>query len=166
MILIGAYITWWLHTATGDRSVPDAAGLGRARCSCSATALQRLLLERVIRASLFMTLVLTFGLNMVLVNVLLALFSADVRSITMPYASEALEIGGIRLPWTRLAVFALALALTVGAAPVHDPLAHRQRDPRDRAERARRGRRSGIDRGASTRSPSASAPRWPGPPDR
>jgi branched-chain amino acid transport system permease protein len=66
----------------------------------------------VIRASLFMTLVLTFGLNMVLVNLMLQLFSADVRAVTMPYASASLEIGGIRLTWTRLLVFALALALT------------------------------------------------------
>jgi branched-chain amino acid transport system permease protein len=30
----------------------------------------------------------------------------------MPYASAALEIGGIRLTWTRILVFAIALALT------------------------------------------------------
>ena len=65
-------------------------------------ALQRWLLERVIRASLFMTLVLTFGLNMLLVNIMFELFSADIRGVTMPYASEALEIGGLRMPWTRL----------------------------------------------------------------
>jgi branched-chain amino acid transport system permease protein len=49
---------------------------------------------------------------MLLVNVLLQLFSADVRAVTMPYASAALEIGGLRLPWTRIAVFAIALMLT------------------------------------------------------
>ena len=74
--------------------------------------MQRYLLNRVIRISLFMTLVLTFGLNMVLVNVNLALFSADVRSITVSYAHLAVEFGDIRLPYTRLAVFAIALALT------------------------------------------------------
>ncbi len=30
----------------------------------------------------------------------------------MPYASQALQIGELRLPWTRIAVFVLALALT------------------------------------------------------
>lgn len=111
MILIGAYLTWWLHTTTGIDpflTLPVSAGVLFA----IGLALQRYFLERVIRASLFMTLVLTFGLNMVLVNVLLQLFSADVRAVTMPYASAALEIGGVRLTWTRIAVFVIALALT------------------------------------------------------
>jgi branched-chain amino acid transport system permease protein len=112
LILVGAYITWWLHTTTGVDpflTLPVAA----AALFAAGWLLQRLLLERVIRSSLLMTLVLTFGLNMVLVNVLLELFSADVRAVTMPYASEALQIGGVRLPWTRLAVFALALVFTI-----------------------------------------------------
>jgi branched-chain amino acid transport system permease protein len=111
MIIIGAYITWALVSHTGVDpflTLPVSA----AALFLFGYLLQRFLLNRVIRVSLFMTLVLTFGLNMVLVNVLLALFSADVRSITMPYAAYALEIGGIRVPYTRLAVFAIALALT------------------------------------------------------
>lgn len=112
MILIGAYLTWWLHATTGldpFLSLPVSAlalfGFG--------FLLQRWLLERVISASLFMTLVLTFGLNMLLVNILFELFTADIRGVTMSYASEALEIGGLRIPWTRLAVFGLALLLTL-----------------------------------------------------
>ena len=111
MILIGAYITWWLHTTTGIDpflTLPVSASM----LFVLGVGLQRMLLERVIRSSLFMTLVLTFGLNMLLVNVLLQTFSADVRAVTMPYASAALEIGGIRLTWTRILVFAIALALT------------------------------------------------------
>lgn len=112
MILMGAYITWWLHVTTGVDpflTLPMSAlalfGFGYA--------LQRWLLERVIRASLFMTLVFTFGLNMLLINILLELFTADIRGVTMWYASEALEIAGLRIPWTRLAVFVLALLLTL-----------------------------------------------------
>lgn len=112
LILIGAYITWWLHTRTGVDpflTLPVSA----AALFAFGWALQRWLLERVIRRSMFMTLVLTFGLNMVLVNILFELFSADVRAVTMPYASQALQIGPIRLPWTRVAVFGLALGLTL-----------------------------------------------------
>lgn len=111
MILMGAYLTWWLHTRTGIDpflTIPLSAGL----LFVIGYLLQRYLLERVIRASMFMTLVFTFGLNMVLVNVMLQLFSADVRAVTMPYASAALELGGLRLPWTRIAVFLIALGLT------------------------------------------------------
>lgn len=111
LIMVGAYITWLLHSRTGIDpflTVPISA----AALFLVGAALQRWLLERALRASLFMTLVLTFGLNMVIVNVLYELFSADVRAVTMPYSSQALEIGGIRLPWTRLAVFFFALLLT------------------------------------------------------
>jgi branched-chain amino acid transport system permease protein len=111
MIIVGAYITWALTTHTGIDpflTLPvSAAGL-----FALGYALQRLVLNRVIRISLFMSLVFTFGLNMLLVNVNLQLFSADVRSITMPYSSLALDLGGIRLPYTRIGVCVLALALT------------------------------------------------------
>jgi branched-chain amino acid transport system permease protein len=112
LMLIGAYISWWLHARTGIDpflTVPVSA----AALFVFGALLQRWLLERVLRISLFMTLVFTFGLNMLLVNILLEMFSADVRAITMPYASHALEIGGLRLPWTRIAVFATALGLTL-----------------------------------------------------
>ncbi|WP_418316559.1 branched-chain amino acid ABC transporter permease [Piscinibacter sakaiensis] len=111
MILTGAYLTWWLHVHTGIDpflTLPAAAAL----LFVLGALLQRFLIERVIHRSMFMTLVLTFGVNMVVINILLQLFSADIRAVTMPYASAALQIGPIRLPWTRIAVFVLALGLT------------------------------------------------------
>lgn len=111
-MIVGAYITWALHSRTGIDPFLTLP-VSSAAMFLFGAALQRLLLERVIRASLFMTLVLTFGLNMLLVNILLELFSADVRGITMPYSSLALEFAGLRVQWTRLAVFGLALALTL-----------------------------------------------------
>jgi len=112
LMVVGAYITWALYSRTGIdpfMTLPVSA----AALFAFGAVLQRFVLERVIRASLFMTLVLTFGLNMLLVNILLELFSADVRAITMPYSSLALEFAGLRVPWTRLAVFTLALLLTL-----------------------------------------------------
>ena len=111
MIIIGAYIAWLLATRwTIDPFllVPVAG----AALFAFGYLLQRLLLNRVLRTSLFMTLVLTFGLNMLLVNINLELFSADVRSITMPYADVALELGDVRVPYVRIAVFGVALLLT------------------------------------------------------
>src|ERR1700752_4006822 len=68
MIIIGAYITWLLVNRTGIDPfllVPVAG----AALFLFGYALQRLLLNRVLRSSLFMTLILTFGLNMLLVNI-------------------------------------------------------------------------------------------------
>ena len=111
LIIIGAYITWTLVTHFGIDpflTLPISAGA----LFVIGYLLQRLLLNRVLQSSLFLTLILTFGLNMVLVNVNLALFSASARSITMPYADAALDVGGIQVPYTRLAVFVIALLLT------------------------------------------------------
>ena len=112
MIIMGAYVAWLLHTQTGldpFLAVPFAG----AAMFVFGYLLQRLLLNRVIGTSLFMTLILTFGLNMVLINLNLALFSADFRSIVMPYSAAAFEWGGIRVPYTGIAVFLAALLITL-----------------------------------------------------
>ena len=51
--------------------------------------LQRYVINRVIQQSIFLTLILTFGFDMLLSNVLLALFTADTRSITPASATRA-----------------------------------------------------------------------------
>jgi len=112
MIIIGAYITWLLWAQFGIDPfllVPVAA----AALFAFGFVLYRVLLHRVAAASLFMTLILTFGLDRVLVNINLQLFSADVRAITLPYADRVLAIGEIRLPYLRIAVFGVALLLTL-----------------------------------------------------
>ena len=112
MIIIGAYIAWWAHARFGldpFLAMPFSA----LALFVLGYSLQRVLLNRIVRVSLFMSLILTFGLDMVLVNVNLALFSADVRSITLPYSGAALDLWGLRVPYTRLAVFLLAMLLTL-----------------------------------------------------
>ena len=111
MIVLGAYITYFITTQTSIDpflTIPiSGAGL-----FVLGFLLQKYLLNFVVHASVFMTLILTFGLDMVMINVNLALFTADIRSITTSYARLAFQIGEIRLPYTRLGVFILALALT------------------------------------------------------
>jgi branched-chain amino acid transport system permease protein len=112
MIIIGAYVTWMLWTTFGVDPfllVPVAA----AALFVLGVVLYQLLLHRVAATSLFMTLILTFGLDRVLVNINLQLFSADVRAITLPYADRVLQLGEIRLPYIRIAVFGVALLLTL-----------------------------------------------------
>ena len=111
MIVLGAYITYFITTQTSIDpflTIPiSGAGL-----FVLGFLLQKYLLNFVVHASVFMTLILTFGLDMVMINVNLALFTADIRSITTSYAGLGFQIGEIRLPYTRLGVFILALALT------------------------------------------------------
>jgi len=112
MIIIGAYITWMLWT----KFAIDPFLLVRVAAAflfVFGFLLYRVLLHRVARTSLFMTLILTFGLDRLLVNINLQLFSADVRAITLPYADKVLQLGEIRLPYIRIAVFGVALLLTL-----------------------------------------------------
>ena len=112
MILLGAYVTFSIHRQLGIDpllTVPFAAavlfGLGYG--------LQRFILNRVVISSIFLTLVVTFGLDMVLINFNIAMFTADMRSITTWYSGLALDLGGVRLAYTRIVVFVLALAMTL-----------------------------------------------------
>ncbi len=81
LVMVGAYLTWWLFAkAHVDPflSLPlDAVllfGIGYL--------VQRLVINRVIRAPLFFTLLLTFGVNLIVINLLLLLFKSDFRSVT------------------------------------------------------------------------------------
>ena len=111
MVLLGAYVTFSLYTHFGIDpilSLPFAAGALFA----FGFALQHFVFNRVLMRSVYLTLILTFGLDMLLINFSIAVFSADVRSIAPWYAGLALEIGGVRLAYTRILVFMLALLVT------------------------------------------------------
>jgi branched-chain amino acid transport system permease protein len=102
-------------------------------------ALQRLVLNRVVMTSIFFTLILTFGLDMMLINLNIALFTADVRSITTWYSGMALDLDGIRLAYTRILVFVIALLIRLrsisfssGRAP-DAPSGPRRRTPEPHA---------------------------------
>ncbi len=112
MIILGAYITYFINSATGLDPFLTIPISGVVLFSLG-YLIQKYLINHVIEASVFMTLILTFGLDMFLINTNLRLFTADLRSITPVYAGFGLEIGSLRIPYTRLGVFVFALTLTL-----------------------------------------------------
>ena len=117
LVLCGAYITWWLFSALG---LDPFLGLPVAAAALFVVGylLQRLIINRVIRAPLLFTFLLTFGLNLVIVNVLLLIFKADFRSVTPKYAGSGLELAKVSVPYIRLAALAVSLLLAAGLAAV------------------------------------------------
>jgi branched-chain amino acid transport system permease protein len=113
LVIIGGYITWQLFTALQIDpflSLPvDAAAL-----FALGYALQRGVINRIIRAPLLFTFLLTFGLNLVIVNILLLKFGSDFRSVTPSYSGQGLELGNVVVPYTRLA--SLGVAILTAAA--------------------------------------------------
>ena len=112
MIIMGAYITYWLWKDTGADPFATIP-LSAAALFSVGFLLQKYLLNRIIAASVFLSLILTFGLDMVLTNAHVALFSADLRAVQTAYSNDGLHVGALHVPYTRLAVFGAAIALTL-----------------------------------------------------
>ncbi|CUJ03296.1 LIV-I protein H [Achromobacter xylosoxidans] len=112
-IMLGAYASWYLYTDVG---VDPFLGLPLTAAAMFALgyALQRGLLNLVVRAPMFNTLLITFGLEVVLTYLAQLVFSADFRTINPPYAGNSHAFGPVTLPVARLAAFGVALALTLG----------------------------------------------------
>jgi branched-chain amino acid transport system permease protein len=111
MIMLGAYVSLVLFTWLGWSpflSIPVSAAV----LFLVGYGLQRYLINLVVKGSIFMTLILTFAIDMLLINLLLVLFTADTRSLAAAYAGPGLTLGEIRITGARLLAFGMALALT------------------------------------------------------
>lgn len=117
LAVAGAYLAWQLHLRFGldpFLAVPVVA----VALFAVGYALQRWLINLVINAPIFLTLLLTFGLSLVVLNVLQLLFTADDRTIDTSYASESFALGAVNIPFGRLAACLLAVFVTVALAAV------------------------------------------------
>jgi branched-chain amino acid transport system permease protein len=112
-IMLGGYTSWYLYTYL---HLDPFLGLPLTAVVMFAFGygIQRGLLNLVIRAPMFNTLLITFGLEVVLTYLAQLVFSADFRTINPPYAGSSLTLGPLVLPVARLAAFAVAIILTVG----------------------------------------------------
>ncbi|MDR2000253.1 MAG: branched-chain amino acid ABC transporter permease, partial [Zoogloeaceae bacterium] len=111
-IMLGGYVVWWLYSRTG---IDPFALLPVAALVLFAIgyAVQRGILNLVIRGPMFNTLLITFGVEVVLTYLAQIIFSADYRTINPDYAGRSITLAEITLPLIKLAAFALALTLTL-----------------------------------------------------
>ena len=111
-IVMGAYTTFWLHELLHlDPFVSIPVSM--AVLFVAGYWLQRGLINNVIRAPLLATFLLTFGLEILIVNLLNYFFKADLRSVTTPYTGTGFNLGSVRVPYVRLAALGVALLLVV-----------------------------------------------------
>jgi branched-chain amino acid transport system permease protein len=75
-------------------------------------AMQRWLINLVVNGPIFITLLLTFGLELLIVQGMNIAFSADYRSIHTSYAGDSIALGDVRVPQGRLLAFLVAVAVT------------------------------------------------------
>src|SRR6266545_2661022 len=112
LVIVGAYVTWHLSSAFGLDPLLGMV-IAAAVLFAGGYVLQRGLINLVVNAPVWMTLLLTFGLALLIQNGLVIVYSGDFRSIPTSYAGGAFTLSGVRVPHGRLIGLGLALLLTL-----------------------------------------------------
>ena len=110
-IMIGAFVTYWLFKLYGIDpflSIP----VSMLVLFVIGYLTQLALINWVVRAPVLITLLLTFGLNLLITNLALLAWSADTRSVNPSYVGSRLDIGSVGIPYVKLGTLALALIIT------------------------------------------------------
>lgn len=110
-IMLGAYVTYTLF-AYGGIDPFLSLPISMAVLYIIGYASQRYLLNYIIRASIFITLTFTFGLQILIANVALLIWTADFKSVAPAYSGAGFMLGGLVVPYIRLGIFIIALMLT------------------------------------------------------
>ncbi len=110
LVLIGAYCALTLSAALGIDPLLTIP-LVMALLFVTGYVYQRLLIQRAVDASHLGSMLLTFGVALMLQNVLIWVFSPDVRSMTPSYAMTSLRLGGLSFDLVRLCALLTSLAL-------------------------------------------------------
>jgi branched-chain amino acid transport system permease protein len=113
LVMLGAYVTYWLFTLYHVDPLLSLPLTG-ALLFALGYPLQRVVINQVVRASFFITFLLTFGLELLITNLALAAWTADIRSVTTSYSGWSVALGPIALPAVR--VLSLGIALLTTAA--------------------------------------------------
>lgn len=109
-ILLGAYLAFTLYKALGLN--PFAAiPLVMAVLFVVGYVIQRWFLLRVMK-SLLMVLTFTFGLQLLLINVMAAIWTSDPRTVQLAWSALGFEVGGAVVTYLRLAILLAAGLLT------------------------------------------------------
>jgi branched-chain amino acid transport system permease protein len=109
IMMLGAYSTFFLWKIGIDPliSIP----ISMLIMFVFGYALQKKIINRIINAPMWMTLVITFGLDLFIVNIAILFFSATPRSVVVGYGSLSINIWGISLPLIKLLAFIPALLI-------------------------------------------------------
>ncbi len=111
-IMLGAYASYYFFTLL---HLDPFAALPLCMLTVFALGflLQRYVLNLIVRGPMFNTLLITFGIDVVLTYLAQIVFSADFRVVNPSYAGANFTMFGATLPLVRALAFAMAIALTL-----------------------------------------------------
>jgi len=111
-IMLGAYACYYLY-ADGHIDPFLALPLAMLAVFVLGYLIQRYILNLIVRSAMFTTLLITFGIDVVITYLAQMIFSADFKTINPPYDGSNFQFLGATVPLVQLLTFAAALALTV-----------------------------------------------------
>jgi branched-chain amino acid transport system permease protein len=114
-VVVGSYAAYFAWKYTGLNPLL-AVVLASPLLFAAGWLLQRTLIQRVVTAPVLITLVFTFGLDLVLNNAMVNAFTADYRKIEGAFPTAPLDLGPLTLPVDRLLA---ALAGVAAAYALH-----------------------------------------------
>jgi branched-chain amino acid transport system permease protein len=116
LLMVGGYASFWLFALLGMDpflslliTIPLLFVLGLILDLAVFRYIERLTGETRIKNSLLVS----FGLTLILQNLAIQLFTADERSIEPSYAGTGIDIFGVALPYTRLLSLLIALVVVL-----------------------------------------------------
>ena len=113
LIMLGAYITYFLF----DKLNLDpflTLPISMVVLFALGYAIQVVLINRIIKASLLVTFLLTFGLEIFITSLARVVFSGTPVRVQPSYGAKGFEIGDATVNWMKLAGLGVALLLTLG----------------------------------------------------
>lgn len=112
LVILGAYATFWIfHFLHIDPfiSIP----IVMVALFIVGYFMQRYIFNLAIKADVFLTLIMTFGMDVLLAQLMIVMWSADWRSIATSYQGKSFIIGEYIFPYTRILGFVAATILTI-----------------------------------------------------
>lgn len=113
LVMLGAFATYWLVSA-GRVDPFLTLPISFALLFALGYLLQYFVLNRTLGSPLLLSLLVTFGLSLILVNTALRLWSADYRMTRIAYFEHSLILGPFIVPLSRLAACVVGAGMVIG----------------------------------------------------
>ncbi len=111
-IMLGSYTTYWMFTAFGvDPFVSLVISMGVM--FLLGYTIQKNIINLIIKAEIFITLILAFGIEIFINNFALLAWTSDVKKVKVAYAASNFQFLDITIPYVRLFAFILAIIISI-----------------------------------------------------
>ena len=114
LVMLGAFATYWL-VALYHVDALLTLPISFALLFAVGWVLQYFVLNRTLGQPILLSLLVTFGVSLILVNVALRLWSADHRMLRIPYFERSLILGDFIVPLSRVAACVVGFGMVAEA---------------------------------------------------